>query len=608
MSKKYKRIISSLICTVILILSVSVCSATGSQYVLNELDKMNITLPDTMTAATRSSSQSDEFFSAFGLDYDTVMKNFKDGNIYLQGMNKDSLLTLTVTMTESSESKEITNYTLLSQDKLSEVEQNFLSQSEYTSCTPDEAADGKAVWLLFNTNVNTNGNNIQAYQAHTVYDGMSINITLQRNDKNVTASDFTIFSGIVSSVSFGVENSNGFLLPIVLIGGGVVLAVLLVILIIAIKRASKKRKKKQNNKILSELASKYNLDDGAKKIHRRGIKVNDNSVEHSNIIDINNSDKNNKAESSEYIDEEMFAGSLEREMRSKYFDVSQTDAKGEADKNVSNSISDEEIDAIINSARAYETDENKVVYTEGQDVSKSRFENKSFKTNAESEETDDVLNAADTDLSVPVDTNAKIVDDEEELDLTEDGLTELDEFNNDEELVRSEAKKTKFFDSDDFFEEAPKRAVSVLSYDEISEAEDFDVINEIENKAEKIKNGADEQEDVDMGAPIGEQLKKIGEGIKYFGVHCGYFATNVARMIKRKRTAAKRKKLEQERRERARLNAEKKRRQQKAAESGSLVQVHSRTDRRPQQGKNTQKNYTRTNRTSDVQNNRKPRR
>ena len=72
--------------------------------------------------------------------------------------------------------------------------------------------------------------------------------------------------------------------------------------------------------------------------------------------------------------------------------------------------------------------------------------------------------------------------------------------------------------------------------------------------------------------------EKAGNGIKNFFVHCGYFCTNVSRLIKRKHAAKKRKKAELERRERERV------RKQQAAQrrdGNGLVKVHSATQRRP---------------------------
>ena len=168
----------------------------------------------------------------------------------------------------------------------------------------------------------------------------------------------------------------------------------------------------------------------------------------------------------------------------------------------------------------------------------------------------------------------------------EDGLfgeadeNDEEDYNNDEELVREEAKRVKFRDSDDFFEEAPKKTMGVISSKEIRDAEDFDVINEVEERVKEV-----EKPSQNAGKSFVEAMKKVGGGIKSFGVHCGYFCTNVSRMIKRKHAMKKRQKAEAERRERARQRAERQRAQRREMENGGLVRVHSRSESRPAQNR-----------------------
>ena len=168
----------------------------------------------------------------------------------------------------------------------------------------------------------------------------------------------------------------------------------------------------------------------------------------------------------------------------------------------------------------------------------------------------------------------------------EDGLfgeadeNDEEDYNNDEELIRQEAKRVKFKDSDDFFEEAPKKTMGVISSKEIRDAEDFDVINEVEERVKEV-----EKPSQNAGKSFVEAMKKVGGGIKSFGVHCGYFCTNVSRMIKRKHEMKKRQKAEAERRERARQRAERQRAQRREMENGGLVQVHSRSESRTAQNR-----------------------
>lgn len=164
---------------------------------------------------------------------------------------------------------------------------------------------------------------------------------------------------------------------------------------------------------------------------------------------------------------------------------------------------------------------------------------------------------------------------EQQSDLSDD-LDSDDDFNeytNDEDLVRQDAKHAKFKNSYDFFEEAPKKTMGVVSSKEIRDAEDYDVINEVEQRAAAVEKAG-----VNAGKSVLNTLKAIGSGIKSFGKHCGYFATNVSRMIKHKRAAKKRKQAEEERRRRAKIRAEKQRVQKREMQNGRLVQVHKRTD------------------------------
>ena len=116
--------------------------------------------------------------------------------------------------------------------------------------------------------------------------------------------------------------------------------------------------------------------------------------------------------------------------------------------------------------------------------------------------------------------------------------------------------------------------MGVISSREIEEAEEYDVIGEVEQRAEEL-----EKETPTAGESFSKAMKKVGGGFKSFFTHCGYFATNVRREIKRSRARKKRKKAEEERR---RQHAE--RRQQsreRRRTDGGLVQVRSRGERRP---------------------------
>lgn len=586
MPKKLQALISVFLCTVCVLLSTAVCGAVSKTYTINDIDDMSVTLPDGMSAITRSSESSDKYFSLFGLDYSTTMDNFKSGDIYLQGMNEPSTLTITVTMTKTDDSESIKNYNLLDRDKLTEVMGNFLTQNEYSSCTSDQSQDKQIVWMLFDTNVTAVGDTIKAYQAHTVYDGMSVNITLQRNGSNVTSDDYSVFSGIVSSVSFGKTSFGSGLVTIIIIASAMLVIILLLIFIIKIKnrqRAVGKKSKvhSDNEKVLRELADKYNIGD----THDNG---GDDSPD--SFIDIDS--QNESGYGSSYIQDEEYERQIEDNIKEDYFGENTDAEKISSDTYKSGRYaSDEEIDEILSGAHAFEDSVAREVYREkkSENFVRSRTDKPEINTAFSDAEEDAVQDEKDSDE-----------ENIEELDLTKDGLTELDEFNNDEVLVREDSRQSKFEDSYDFFEEAPKKKMGIISNKEIDEAEDYDVISEIEQRASKVSR--EEPKKPSFGENVLSGIRNFGRGVKSFGVHCGYFCTNVYRMIKRKRAMAKRKKAEQERIERAKLRAERQKQQRRAAQDGSLVKVHSRTDRRP--APNSTQNRNRRPATSQVR--RKP--
>lgn len=562
--KKITAVLCALLCA---IGSTFICSAASQRYTINEIDDMVIYLPDDMTAITRSSQNTDRYFSVFGLDYDATMQNFKNGDIYLQGMDSLSSLTVTVTMTKNADSNSIGNYNLLEADKLSQVSSNFLSQSEYTSCTPDMS--GKIVWLNFDTNVTSNGLSIKAYQANTVYDGMSVSITLQRNSGNVTPEDYAAFTEIVSSVNFQRESSIGSMIPYIIIGASIFVILLIIILIIVVKHVKKRRKKDRNDRILEELAGKYTSK-------RRNKPAQEHS-EYSVYEDENFEEDEYKIDKTEIDSEDFFKG------------VEQSDNEDvKIYKSSERKIDDSEIEEILNFKRmsdkkaAAKAEESlaEVVYSNANHTDNG--EKTETKTETEIENTEEIAESETAEEAPTEDVKDKT----NMVSELEDGLfgeadeNDEEDYNNDEELIRQEAKRVKFKDSDDFFEEAPKKTTGVISSKEIRDAEDFDVINEVEERVKEV-----EKPSQNAGKSFVDAMKKVGGGIKSFGVHCGYFCTNVSRMIKHKHAMKKRQKAEAERRERARQRAERQRAQRREMENGGLVRVHSRSESRTAQNR-----------------------
>lgn len=191
MKTVFKRAVTLAICAVTVFCGIFACSGATKDYEIPQIDDMTLSMPDGMSAVTRDSKSTDKYFSVFGLDYDTTMKTFQNGNIYLQGMDNMSSVILTVTMTKNESSENVGNYAQLSSSELANIRNNFLNSDEYRSCTPDQKE--KAVWLVFDATAQSSKGDVKTFVANTVYDGMNINITMQRTEGDVTTVDYDTF-------------------------------------------------------------------------------------------------------------------------------------------------------------------------------------------------------------------------------------------------------------------------------------------------------------------------------------------------------------------------------------------------------------------------------
>ena len=638
-----KRVVTLAVCAVTVLCGVFACAGATNDYEIPQIDDMTLSMPDGMSAITRDSKSTDKYFSVFGIDYETTMKSFENGNIYLQGMDSMSSVILTVTMTKNENSENVANYAQLSSSELTNIRNNFLNSEEYKSCTPDQQE--KVVWLVFDATAQSSDGNVKTFVANTVYDGMNINITMQRTEGDVTAVDYDTFSKIVSSVKFSDLPFSKGIIPYIIIGGGALIVILIILIIIFAIRIRKHKKAKKNNAILEELASKYKLGD------------KDGDYDIDNFDDEPKPEKRSKKKQryAEEVEEEP-APEGRRYAPEVIADYDEPD-DSDYDNSTSDNgyASDSEIDEIINSARAYKNELEREAYKNnyGYEENSTEDEKKKEPTAADTSETEpekidenekdnaetpekyeDISSSSGPTLVIPEPEHDLFetsepddIDREDDADVEEaEEVSEqkhplekkVDEYANiifgsddpeeetgeevdDEELVRAKAKKNKFDSGYDFFDEAPKKSMGVIKSSDLRDAEDFDVIGEVERKAETVKQNALEKENnketegepndkrsteevlANVGKNIGNALRGFAGGVKNFGIHCGYFCKNVSIMIKHKRAIAKRKKAEEERRERERQKAERARMRAERGESDGLVQVHSRTDRRPQQ-------------------------
>ena len=641
--KSIRRLTAAGLCVLMCAASFLTAFADSEPVTIAECGNLQLTLPDNMSAVTRSSDSSDRYFSRHNLTYQEVQEMFSKTDTYMQAMDNDNVITLTLTYSDT----DINDFNKFTNAELAEVAHNFITESgtdvKYKNSTQDEAGK-EMVWLYFETSVRDAAANTdkKQYQATTVYNGKNITLTILRNEGDAEASDYSTLESVAKTVKFPAKEKPAdkkMLMLIVIGAGAAIIIILLIIIIVTVKKSKRRKAKARNDKILEELADKYqtrpNKPQPAVKQESAAPKQ-----EYSDNDEYQDIEKPLPSESIQsfsksydeaydddmpkrkYSDEDIarLLGDLEDDEN--FIDtLPETEADSDGDAEVRDSVIqkndviseffEDEEDASINAAEeavsAYtdpveeapgqtEEETNTPTAEEAPDTSDDETEEEPADSGEPEEPVEESPDEEQTEISeeaeaagdqTEVSEETEPVEEQsensgeakaEEKENSDDGKSEsddeadeeFDELLNDEVLVREESRQERFKNSNDFFEEAPRRIFGVISSKQIADAEEYDVIGEEEQRAVEIEK---EQ-------PKAKERKSFGASVKSFFTHCGYFATNVKREIKRKRAKSKRKKAEEERRRR-----QMERRQQERAvkerrrDSNGLVQVRSRDDR-----------------------------
>lgn len=262
MSKKTAgRLFAAVLGTLMAAASCLAVYAAGSTVTIKECDDLRLTLPDNMTAVTRSAEATDPYFAQHKVSYDGLMQSFREGDTYMQAMDKDNTYTVVLSYLDTGAQ----DFNELTAEQLDAVSRNFLGGTEadlqYSAATPDQKPEG-LTWLYLKMSVTDADKNVSnQYQATTVFSGKNITLTLSRNEGDVEGSDYAVLQRIAQSVQANRAISIAKVLPFLLIAGGIVIAVIAAVVIVKLvkkfRNPDPEKSRKKNDKVIEELAGKY---------------------------------------------------------------------------------------------------------------------------------------------------------------------------------------------------------------------------------------------------------------------------------------------------------------------------------------------------------------
>ncbi len=590
--------------------------AENTSYELDELN-MSIPVPNDMLTITRESEKTDSYFSKFSLDYKETMDTLVADDIYLQAMKEDSSLTLTVTMTKTTDSKEVDNYMKLSDDEISAVKDKLLEDNAYKSASIVDYNNVRYINLNMSTKMGKKI--VQAQQYNTIINGENIVISMQAAaGEKFTTDDKELLASIIEGTqiieqSFFVVYKNYFIYGGASLIGIIVVIVVLIFLIKYLKNPGRKHKH-----LVHELAHEHRISETTQ-IPRKHIfdvtKPTNTFMTNYNPVDEKGKPKRENPEASreivsdtsysvkkvsEPVIDEILAeadheASLQHEKKIK------RDSKPLPIKRVSDEVVIKDEDEEVPIAKPMIISE-KEVDDAVEEALRHAYRDPDYEVKTEPDISPDVSAMVEAE---PEFNEADILAEAKQLAAeelseeirpaaaqTEEAVPEAVQPESDEEFEQVE----------EYFEDIPEEE-EMYSYADVDTA--VDEYTAAKRESEQIR--ADRREVLDgllgvlyaigrglaaAGRFLLKGLQAIGLFIVYLFVHIKYFCVNCFRAFKRNRAIKKRRRAEEERRRaeserrQAQREAERARRRQNANRGeNDLVMVHSSAERRrpPQQ-------------------------
>ena len=147
------------------------------KYHLDELG-MSISIPSDLAVFTRDIKANDPNLKLFGQTKESMLSIMKNGNIYLNALDKNGEYEIIVTMLDSP----LENYALLSDTTLTALASSVTDAYKEAGITIDSSAihqHHQAKFLELNIHQIIDGKTVYGLQFNTVYGGKAINVTFQ---------------------------------------------------------------------------------------------------------------------------------------------------------------------------------------------------------------------------------------------------------------------------------------------------------------------------------------------------------------------------------------------------------------------------------------------
>lgn len=177
-------------------------------YKLDDLH-MNISIPSNLIVFTQIIPEDDPNLELYGLDRDALIKQYKDGNIYLNAISEDATYEIVITKVTNDGLKELSDMNTLSNEELTsfleELKAFYKSNGiTYKKSNFYQHTQVKFIKIFFERSGQEN-DTVYSIQYYTVINGNAVNITLHSYNNPISSSMEELLSQIVNSTEFDIQ-------------------------------------------------------------------------------------------------------------------------------------------------------------------------------------------------------------------------------------------------------------------------------------------------------------------------------------------------------------------------------------------------------------------
>lgn len=203
--KIIKKSFSVFLILLILVTSILSVSALDNLYHFEELG-FAVKLDKHYPAITRETKKDDSVFSKLGLNYTDTITAMKAADIYLLAYGNNKAFEITVSGKITEDSKKINNYSDLTEGQRNEVLNTFKKDKKYSNVVSKKCNDYicyEFEFLKTDEKVKIYGKTIE-----TIVNGIEVELSIQKENVNLTVDEEKILINLANSLSFDVVYRN----------------------------------------------------------------------------------------------------------------------------------------------------------------------------------------------------------------------------------------------------------------------------------------------------------------------------------------------------------------------------------------------------------------